>query len=431
MASSVSETVAAACITDLGNLPADYGSRDRLVTLNPACPSAFVQFTLPGDADVRLSATGGAGIYPSVAVRDGGLGADVGLRSGSANSASLPVVYYAGDASYTVEVFSTRALLPGENRVLLTLEFEPALRMCDTSLGSLSSEELVLFGKYNPDCGDTRKYYFYVEYPASVAASIVGSGFTPRRRTAAPPEPATPSRPSPPIREIRRTSIRRCRRARFASTWKPWTMTAPTEMSLQPFGLPPPTRTPIPTPTPRLAPNQDVRIEPNPAGGAYDAERLRSHTFTVIGNPGAFPLTDSVRRRLCASSRPTHYDTHLRWAAVPPRPTLYAEKKPVANSQPLRRLTCTCAAATTRVGARSRWCGIPTTACWRRTASISTHQPRPPRRRRCRRRRTTRGGPTDQVGLGDLINYACDAAGMNCQVYLIVDGLAVPPHTRG
>ena len=58
-------------------------------------------------------------------------------------------------------------------------------------------------------------------------------------------------------------------------------------LSLQAFGLPPPTRTPIPTPTPRFQPNVDVRLEPDPRGIAY--ERGRVYRFRLEGGAGSFP----------------------------------------------------------------------------------------------------------------------------------------------
>ena len=58
-------------------------------------------------------------------------------------------------------------------------------------------------------------------------------------------------------------------------------------LTFQAFGLPPPTRTPVPTPTPRFQPNQDVRLEPDPRGIRYESGR--AYRFRVEGGPGSFP----------------------------------------------------------------------------------------------------------------------------------------------
>ncbi len=58
-------------------------------------------------------------------------------------------------------------------------------------------------------------------------------------------------------------------------------------LAFQAFGLPPPTRTPIPTPTPRFQANVDVRLEPNPQGILY--ERGQVYRFRLEGAEASFP----------------------------------------------------------------------------------------------------------------------------------------------
>ena len=51
----------------------------------------------------------------------------------------------------------------------------------------------------------------------------------------------------------------------------------------------PPTATPAPTPTPRIQPNLDFRLYPNPAGIGYTADE--TYSFESEGPPNVYPLT--------------------------------------------------------------------------------------------------------------------------------------------
>ena len=157
---------------------------------------------------------------------------------------------------------------------------------CDVNLGTLSSDQIQVFGAYDSDCGDTRKYFFYLEFRASVAASASGVGFTPNieLRPGSASDSATPTaqsrgNPADFYQSVTSGSYRiNLENITAGDTYN---------LSLQAFGLPPPTRTPIPTPTPRFQPNVDVRLDPDPRGVAYEDNEV--YRFRVEGGAGSFP----------------------------------------------------------------------------------------------------------------------------------------------
>ena len=179
------------------------------------------------------------------------------------------------------------------------LQTQPMLSGCDVNLGTLSSDQIQVFGAYDAGCGDTRKYFFYLEFRASVAASAAGVGFTPtiELRPGSASDSATPTvsdsgNPADFYQSVTSGSYRiNLENITVGDTYN---------LSLQAFGLPPPTRTPIPTPTPRPQTNVDVRIEPNPQGYAYELNHA-PYAFVLEGGPDSFPAlvrsTDAVQRR--------------------------------------------------------------------------------------------------------------------------------------
>ena len=60
------------------------------------------------------------------------------------------------------------------------------------------------------------------------------------------------------------------------------------KVSLEAFGLPQPTRTPIPSPTPRFQANQDVRLDPDPRGTRYRPNEV--YRFRLEGAAVHFPV---------------------------------------------------------------------------------------------------------------------------------------------
>ena len=172
------ETIAGSCITDAGTLDADYATHDWEADIDATCPSAFHTFRLAGAADLRITATSPS-INPLPLLRKGGIGGEPVALTGAANGASTPYVYQAEAGQHTIELVREFNSANTAGGFAARLQTQPMLSGCDVNLGTLSSDQLQVFGAHDPDCGDTRKYFFYLEFPASVSASASGVGFTP------------------------------------------------------------------------------------------------------------------------------------------------------------------------------------------------------------------------------------------------------------
>ena len=287
LAVSITETVAGSCITDGGTLAADYASHDWIASIDDDCPYAFYAFTLTEDTDLRFTAQSN-GIDPVPLLRSGDIGGSVEIEGQATSGVSTPFIYYAEAGRYVVEVL--RGVNPsqtsGEFRA--TLQTQPPLDSCLVNLGALTLDGIARFGGYDQDCGDRRDYSFYLEYRADVSASVTASGFTPQisLRQATASDSATPigqaaSNPGD-IYETVATGV-------YRLTVQGIVADSNYNLSLQGFGLPQPTRTPMPTPTQRFQPNQDVRLDPDPRGTRYQPNNV--YRFRLEGASGYFPVT--------------------------------------------------------------------------------------------------------------------------------------------
>lgn len=170
------------------------------------------------------------------------------------NGVAVSYIHHAPAGEYTIEMALGPESAQSSGAISATLETQPALTGCDVSLGTLSSDQLQVYGKYDPDCRATRDYFFYLEYQASVAVSASGVGFAPRfeLRPGSASDSSTPTaqasaNPADVFASVASGSYRvSVENITEGDTYN---------LSLQAFGLPPPTRTPVPTPTPRFQPN--------------------------------------------------------------------------------------------------------------------------------------------------------------------------------
>ena len=294
------ETVAGSCITDAGTLDADYATHDWEADIDATCPAAFYTFRLADAADLRITARSSS-INPLPILRKGGIGGELVALTETSNGASTPYVYQAEAGQHAIELVREFNSANPAGGFSAKLQTQPMLSGCDVNLGTLSSDQLQVFGAHDPDCGDTRKYFFYLEFQASVSASASGVGFTPNieLRPGSASDSATPTaqnsgNPADFYQSATSGSYRiNVENITAGDTYN---------LSLQAFGLPPPTRTPIPSPTPRLQTNVDVRIEPNPQGYAYELNHA-PYAFVLEGNPDSFPGAGALHRRRRAHHR--------------------------------------------------------------------------------------------------------------------------------
>ena len=91
-------------------------------------------------------------------------------------------IHRASAGEYAIEMALGPESAQSSGAFSATLETQPALDGCEVSLGTLSSEQLQVYGKYDPSCGAQRDYFFYLEYQATVSISASAVGFTPRSR---------------------------------------------------------------------------------------------------------------------------------------------------------------------------------------------------------------------------------------------------------
>ena len=289
------ETIAAACITDAGTLDAGHATQDWETDtghdweadIDATCPAAFYTFRLADAADLRITAASPA-INPVPVLRRGGVDGDLVALTDYTTGASIPYVYPAEAGQYTIELVRARGSSEIYGGFSARLQIQPMLSDCDVDLGTLDSDQVQVFGAYDADCGDTRKYFFHLEYPAEVSASVSAAGFTPR----------TELRPGAASDSFSPTAQRTANPADIYQSVTSGSYRINVEnipvggsyrLALQAFGLPPPTRTPVPSPTPRSLPNQDVRLDPDPRGTRYQHHNV--YRFRLEGAAGYFPVT--------------------------------------------------------------------------------------------------------------------------------------------
>ena len=402
------ETIAGSCITDAGTLDADYATHDWEADIDATCPSAFYTFRLADAADLRITATSSS-INPLPLLRKGGIGGEPVALTDAANGASTPYVYMAKAGQHTIELVREVNSSNTAGGFTARLQTQPMLSGCDVNLGTLSSDQIQVFGAYDAGCGDTRKYFFYLEFRASVAASASGVGFTPNieLRPGSASDSATPTaqnsgNPADFYQPVTSGSYRiNLENITVGDTYN---------LSLQAFGLPPPTRTPIPTPTPRPQANVDVRIEPNPQGYAYELNHA-PYAFVLEGNPDSFP----------ALVRSTDSDVRITATSVASLDcggSTAAELDDLGQRESFLLHICGSAGrtATLQVVRESDRALLATYsiriagAIAPTPAAVPGLGPTPPT-------------DVDRLQLGELIKVVCDAANIGCNVGLLRNGV--------
>ena len=403
------DTVAASCITDAGTLDADYASHDWEADIDDICPSVFYEFRLLDDTELRISGSSGS-IATVASLIDGDFSGDPVASSSTTNGTVAPFIYRAQAGEHVIEVARTSASAIGT--FAGKLQTQPMLAGCDVNLGTLSSDQLQVFGGYYADyanCGSTHKYFFYLEYQASVSASISAVGFTPtiKLRPGAVSDSATPTAQSSGNPTNFYQSVAS---GSYRINLEGINATGAYSLSLQAFGLPPPTRTPIPSPTPRLQTNVDVRIEPNPQGYAYELSHA-PYAFALEGNPDSFP----------ALVRSTDEDvrvTETSVASLDCGSSTEAELDGLGPGESFHLHICGSAGstATLQVVRESDRALLSTYSIRIAGALAPTPAPVP--------------GPADpppaavdRLKLGEFIEVVCDAANVGCNVGLLRNGV--------
>ena len=280
------ETVARACVTNAGTLAADYAAHPWNAEIDGSCPNAFYTFRLAGDGDLRLSANA-ADVDPVPVLRRGGIDGEVVALTAAAKGVATTYIHRAPPGEYIIEMALGPSSAQSSGAFSATLETQPALAGCEVNLGTLSSAQLQVYGKYDPSCGDTRKYNVYLEFQAAISVSASGVGFTPRIELrpggASDSATATATHSANPADFYRQVAS-----GSYRINLERITEDDNYNLIFQAFGLPPPTRTPIPTPTPRAEPNIDVRLEPDPRGVDYAPNQ--TYAFRLEGSPESFPV---------------------------------------------------------------------------------------------------------------------------------------------
>ena len=402
------ETVAGSCITDAGTLDADYDTHDWEADIDATCPAAFYTFRLADAADLRIAATSSS-INPIPVLRKGGIGGNIVALTAVSNGASTPYVYMAEAGQHTIELVREFNSSNTTGGFTAKLQTQPILSGCDVNLGTLSSDQLQVFGAYDADCGDTKKYFFYLEFQASVSASASGVGFTPNieLRPGSASDSATPTaQNSGNPADFYQSATSGSYRINLENITEGDTY----NLSLQAFGLPPPTRTPIPSPTPRLQTNVDVRIEPNPQGYAYELNHA-PYAFALEGNPDSFPAlvrsTDADVRITATSA-----------ASLDCGGSTAAELDDLGQGESFHLHICGRAgrAATLQVVRESDRALLATYSIRIAGAVAPTPAPAPGPA-------MTPPANVDRLQLGEFIEVVCDAANIGCNVGLLRNGL--------
>ncbi len=399
------ELIDGACITDVGALTADFGSHEWDGDIDAACERAFYTFFLNGDADLRIAASSGS-IDPVPVLREGGLGGEMVALTTASGGNATPMVYAARAGQHTVEVNRRTTSSQTSGSFAATIQTQPMLEGCDVNLGTLSTEPVSVFGGYDVNCGDHRDYFFYLEYQASVSISASASGFTPRIEV----RPGSASDSSTPAAEQTGNPAdiyQALASGSFRVHVENIAQNGTYNLTFQAFGLPPPTRTPIPTPTPRFQPNQDVRLEPDPRGIRYEAGEV--YRFRVEGGAGSFPAI--VRSSNGDAFRiTTEPDSSLDCNAgseldnVRALQVVYVHACATAAGSTIEVLRRSDYALLAQYGIQSRGEDLPAPDA---VAAPGDYV----------------APPEDRIGLSILINTLCDGANVECQVDLIRNGI--------
>ena len=281
------ETVALGCITLGGTLAADYASYGWTASIDDECPSAFYAFRLLYSTDLRFTVQSRV-IDPVPLLRFGFIGGALETFAAAASGVSTPFIYHAEAGRYALEIVRGADSSATFGAFRGTLQTQPQLDSCLVNLGLLTLQEIALFGGYDEDCGDRRDYYFNMDYRGDVSASATAVGFTPRislRQASASDTSRAIGTESGNPADLYETVTSGV----YRLTVEGIVADATYNVSLQAFGLPQPTRTPIPSPTPRFQPNQDVRLDPDPRGTRYLPNEV--YRFRLEGATGYFPVT--------------------------------------------------------------------------------------------------------------------------------------------
>ena len=408
---SETETVASACVTDAGTLAADYASHPWNSNIDSSCPNSFRAFRLAGDADLRLSATA-SDTDPIPVLRRGGIDGEVVALTTAANGVATTYIHHAQAGEYTIEMALGPASARSSGAFSATLETQPALDGCDLNLGTLSAQQLQVYGKYDPDCGDTRKYFFYLEFQASISVSASGVGFTPRIEL----RPGSQSDAETPLAQDTQNPAdiyQQVTSGSYRINLEAITEGDTYSLTFQAFGLPPPTRTPIPTPTPRFQPNVDVRMDPDPRSVRYEKDRV--YRFRLEGGQASFPAIVRTGNRT-AFPLTTDPNTSLDCTAG-------GQVDNVAQLQVVYLHVCANAVSSAvEVIKASDYSLLAQYPLYVAGDTPSTPDSVPVSGKYV-------APPEDRIGLGILINTLCDGANVSCQVDLIRNGIGAAGST--
>ena len=410
------ETIAGSCITDAGTFDAGHATHDWETDvghdweadIDATCPAAFYTFRLADAADLRITAASPS-INPVPVLRRGGVDGELVALTDASDGESTPYVYPAEAGQYTIELVREANSSEIYGGFAARLQIQPMLSECDVDLGILDSDQVQIFGAYDADCGDTRKYFFHLEFEVSVSVSVSAAGFTPRieLRPGAASDSARVAaedldNPADIYQSVTSGSYRiNVENIPVGGSYR---------LALQAFGLPPPTRTPVPSPTPRLQTNVDVRIEPNPQGYAYELDHA----------PYAFVLEGSVSS-LPALVRSTDAEVRITDISVASRDcgsSTEAELNGLGPGESFHLHICGRAGrtATLQVIRESDRALLATYSIRIAGAMAPTPAPVP--------------GPSatpptevDRLKLGEFITFVCDAANFGCNVGLLRNGM--------
>ena len=402
------ETIAASCITDAGTFDAGHTIQDWEADIDATCPAAFYTFRLADAADLRITAASPS-INPVPVMRRGGIDGELVALTDYTTGASLPYVYPAEAGQYTIELVRARNSSEIYGGFSARLQIQPMLSDCDVNLGTLDSDLVQIFGAYDADCGDTRKYFFHVEFEVSVSASVSASGFTPqielRPGAASDSSSATASslyNPADIYQSVTSGSYRiNVENIPVGGSYS---------LALQAFGLPPPTRTPVPSPTPRLQTNVDVRIEPNPQGYAYELDHA-PYAFVLEGSVSSLPA-------LVRSTDPEVRITGTSVASLDCGSSTGAGLNNLVPGDSFHLHICGRAGrtATLQVIRESDRALLATYSIRIAGAMAPTPAPVPGPS-------TTPPTEVDRLKLGEFIEIVCDAANFDCNVGLLRNGV--------
>ena len=283
---------------------------------------------------------------------------------------------------------------------------------CQTDLGVVTAAVTRVTGTRGTNCSpaDTRRFTFTLEYPSVIAASASGTNsggraapVAIRLRPASASDSATPlAHDSGAAADIYQAVSSGSYRINVQSIASGGSFV----LTLQAFGQPPATPTPIPQPTPRYQPNSDVRLEPDPRSVTY--EENRPYVFRVEGAPEAFPVT--VRLDNSNLGLSSGADTSVDCSAG-------AEAAGVAHLAQVTLHVCAAGTGATIEAVRESDQALMAAYTIYVSGGAPTTQgtvPGPPD-----------SDPGDRIKLGELVRTVCEAGGYSCRVDYIRNAIGV------